>query len=101
MSMKMTFKDEGFDADGKEFMKTFMKAKGMDVEFLSDNTMDILMNDRVTVLMKDDETENKWAMLNYDPSSPIFYKIVPTVILEEAKKYKEDLMLARKKKSEE
>ncbi len=100
MRMKMTFHKQEFDNDGKKMMIGLMKAKGMDVKFVSNNTLDILMKDRITILIKDSLTNNKWAMVNYDPDSPMFYQMVPSSLLESAKTYKQNLMLESKKKSD-
>lgn len=97
MKMSMTFHKQEFDDASKEMMIPMMKAKGMDVTFVSSNTMDIDMKDRITILLIDNTTNNKWVMVNYDPDSPLFYQIVPTSLLESAKDYKQNLMLENKK----
>ncbi len=101
MGMKMTFHDQEYDEESKKMMKAIMKTKGMDVDFISNNAMNVMMYDRVTILIKDNDTANKWVMINYDPDAPLFYNVVPTEVMEKAKTYKQDLMLARKKKNEE
>lgn len=100
MTMKMTFNKQEFNDESKQIMIPMMAAKGMDVEFISNNTMDIFMKDTMTIILKDDTTNDKWVMVNYDPDSPLFYKIVPSSLMEKAKDYKQDLMLERKKSSE-
>lgn len=100
MKMTMTFHKENFDDDGKEMMKSIMKSQGMDVTFTSNNAMEVLMNDRVTILLKDKDTNNKWVMINYDPDSPLTYQILSTNVIEDAKAYRQDLLLERKKKEE-
>ena len=100
MSMNMTFNDQKFDEEAKKLMSSSMKAQGMDTEFLSDNTVKITMNDRITVILKGDSTENKWVMMNYDAGSPLVYQIFSSSLLETAKKYKENLLLESKKKRE-
>lgn len=100
MKMKMTFHDQEFDDDSKKMMTSAMQAKDMDVNFISNNSMDVLMNDRVTIIMKDDSTANKWVMINYDPDSPLFYQVLSSEVMEAAKAYKQDLMLESKKKSD-
>ncbi len=100
MKMKMTFHDQEFDDEAKKMMASVMKAKEMDVEFISNNSMDVLMNDRLTIILKDDSTANKWVMINYDPDSPLFYQVLSSELLEEAKEYKQNLMLESKKNSE-
>ncbi len=97
MSMNMTFHNQEFDEDGKKMMTNIMKAKGMDVTFTADNAMNVKMNDRVNIVIKDEFTNNQWRILNYDPDSPLFYQIIPTKVLEEAKAYRQDLLLERKK----
>ena len=98
MTMTMTFHQQTFDAQTKEMMKGVMQAKDMDVTFTSDSSMSVLMNNRMTIIMKDTATENKWVMINYDPDSPLFYKILPSTLLETAKVYKQEIMLESKKK---
>ena len=92
LKMEMTFHKQDFDEESKDMMKTMMKSKGMDVTFLTDNTMSVLMNDRITIVLKDNTTNNKWVMINYDPDSPLFYQIVPGSIQDSAKNYKQNLM---------
>lgn len=101
MKMNMTFHNQEFDDEAKKTMVTMMKAKDMDVTFTTNNAMDILMNNRVTILLRDDSTNNKWVMVNYDADSPLFYQIVPAGLLETAKAYKQNLMLENKKKNED
>lgn len=101
LKMKMTFKNQEFDKESKEVMKSIMATQGMDVTFISNNAVDVFMTDRITILLKDIDTKSKWVMLNYDPDSPMFYKILSSEVLEAAKEYKQNLMLARKKNSEE
>ena len=100
MTMTMTFNQQTFDAQTKEMMKGVMQAKDMDVTFTSDSSMSVLMNNRMTIIMKDTATENKWVMINYDPDSPLFYKILPSTLLETAKVYKQEIMLESKKKKQ-
>lgn len=100
MTMSMTFNQQTFDKDSKEMMKGVMKAKDMDVTFTSDSSMSVLMNNRMTIIMKDTSTENKWVMINYDPDSPLFYRILPSTLLEAAKDYKQEVMLESKKKKQ-
>lgn len=100
MSMKMTFNNQEFDDEGKEMMINMMKVQGMDVAFLSNSTMDVLMRDRVTILLKEDATENNWVMINYDPDSPITYQLLSTDLLEKTKQYRQNLLLDSKKKSD-
>lgn len=100
LRMKMTFKNQEFEEEQQKMMISMMSAKGMDVKFITKNTLDMNMLDRITVLIKDNYTNNKWAMLNYDPDSPLFYQMTPSVLIEAGKKYKQDLMLERKKNEE-
>ena len=101
MKMKMIFKNQEFDDDAKKMMIPIMKAKGMEVEFVSNNAMKVLMRDRLTILVKEDATENKWVMVNYDPDSPLFYQILSTDLLEKAKDYNQNLLLESKKERED
>lgn len=100
MNMKMTFKNQEFDEEAKNLMLTMMKAKGMEVAFVTNNSVDVTILNSVTIILKDNETNNKWVMVNYDPDSPLFYQIVPSILMEKAKLYKQDLMLERKKNTE-
>ncbi|MEN3324218.1 hypothetical protein VP395_10795 [Mariniflexile soesokkakense] len=100
MDFKMTFNKQEFDDDAKEMMVPMMKAQGMEVEFISNNAMNVLMKDSLTIILKDNSTNNEWVMVNYNPDSPLFYQIVPSKLLEKAKDYKQNLMLERKKNNE-
>lgn len=100
MKMKMTFHDQEFDAEGKKMMANMMKAQGIDIEFVSDNSVKALLKDRLNIFLKDDSTKNKWVMVNYDPDSPLFYQVLPSSLLEASKEYKQNLLLESKKKSE-
>lgn len=97
MKMNMTFNDQEFDDEAKKTMTSMMSAQGMEVEFISNKTLKVLMKDSMTILLKEDATDNKWVMINYDPDSPLFYQILSKDVLEKAKNYKQDLMLQRKK----
>ncbi len=44
----------------------------MDINFVSNNLINVLMNDMLTVLMEDNDTKGKWVMINYDPNSHCF-----------------------------
>ncbi len=100
MSMNMTFHNQEFDDESKKMMIGVMKAKDMDVTFVSNNSMNVLMNNRMTIVLKDTTTNDKWVMVNYDPDSPLFYQILSSDLLEMAKSYKQDLMLESKKKKQ-
>ena len=101
MKMKMTFKNQEFEDEQKNMMKRMMKLKGMDIKFISNNTIDVLMKDRLNIFLKDFSTKYKWVMVNYDPDSPLFYQILPASLLEASKNFKQNLLIERKKKSEE
>jgi hypothetical protein len=98
MEMSMTFNNETFDEDTKETMVKMMKMQGMDAEFVSDKTVHLNMLNRMTILIKDESTNNKWAMINYDPDSPLFFQLLSATVIEKAKSYYQDLMIAQKKK---
>ncbi|GAB1857613.1 hypothetical protein MHTCC0001_24490 [Flavobacteriaceae bacterium MHTCC 0001] len=100
MNMKMTFHKQEFDEETKKTMVSMMSLKGMNVKFITNNTLDVKMNNRLTIVMQDDTTNNAWVMVNYDVESPLFYQIVPTAVLEKAKEYYQDLMIASKKSNE-
>lgn len=99
--MSMTFKNQEFDDESKEMMIPLMEAQGMEVEFISNNTMKVLIKNTVTIILKEDSTDNKWVMINYDPDSPLSYSILSSDVLEKSKEYKRNLMLERKKNSED
>ena len=100
MSMKMTFHKQSFNDEAKKGMKSVMSMQGIDAEFVSDNTVQMLMKDRITILIKDERTEQKWAMINYDPNTPFYAQMLSSNVLEAAKKYNEDLKIRRKKEEE-
>lgn len=99
LKMKMTFNNKTFSDEQKETMKKMMKIQGMDVEFLSTNTLNVLMKDRLIIFIKDNSTNKSWKTLNYDPDSPIFFQILSVEILENAKAYNQNLMLESKKQT--
>jgi len=98
LKMKMTFKNQKFSDEEKDTMQEMMKIQGMDVEFISNNALNVLMKDRIIIFIKDDTTNNLWKTLNYDPDSPMFFQILSVGILEKAKEYNQNLMLESKKK---
>lgn len=98
MKMNMTFKDQTFDETGKETMKSMMSAQGMVVDFISDNTIKVIIKNSMTIILREDTTNNEWVMINYDADSPLFYQILSKEVLEKSKSYKQDLMLASKDK---
>ncbi|TYA78650.1 hypothetical protein [Seonamhaeicola marinus] len=100
MSIKMTFNNQEFDEETKKMMKPMMKAQGMEIEFLSKNAMQVLMKDRLVIILKEEATKNKWVMVNYDADSPLFYQVISSDLLETAKEYKQNLMLETKKSEE-
>lgn len=100
MNMKMAFKNEEFDDEDKEMMVNLMKVQGMDVDFVSNSSMNVLMRDRVTIILKEDATKGKWVMINYDPDSPLTYQLLSTDLLEKTKEYRQDLLLSSKNKSD-
>lgn len=100
MDMKMTFHKQEFNEESKEMMIPMMKAQGMDVKFISNNTLSVLKRDSVTIILKDDTTNNEWVMVNYNPDSPLFYQILPTSLMEKAKEYNQNLILESKRNSE-
>lgn len=101
MNMNMTFHKQSFDDASKEMMIPMMEAKGIDVTFISENSMNMFMKNRITIMVKDNHTNNKWVMVNYDADSPLFYQIVPTSLLESAKEYNQNLMLESVKEKED
>lgn len=100
MKMKMTFNNQEFDNESKEMMKLMMEGKGIDVEFISKSSLKMLIKNSIVIALKESATDNKWVMINYDADSPIMYRLLPTFVLESAKKYKQNLMLESKKKTE-
>ena len=99
MKMTMTFHKEEYNDEMKETMTKMMKLQGMEVEFTSNNSMKVNMPNRMTILINDDTTNNKWAMINYDPNSPLFFQLLSAPVLEKAKEYYQDLMIENKNKN--
>ncbi|MDB2385360.1 hypothetical protein N9V96_02690 [Polaribacter sp.] len=93
LQMKMTFHEMEFDEEGKKMMTTNMANQGMEVDFVSNNTINVLMKNRITVILKDHHTNNKWKMLNYDTNSPLFKEVTPSEIIEAGKKFSDNLSL--------
>ena len=80
-------------------MVAMMNSQGLDVEFISDNTMKVLQKDQITVFLKEEATNNKWVLINYDTSSPIYSKVLSAELIEQAEAYKQSLTFQSKKKS--
>tara|TARA_R110002012_G_scaffold317990_1_gene535369 strand:- start:180 stop:839 length:660 start_codon:yes stop_codon:yes gene_type:complete len=97
MKMQMEFLNQEFDEDTKDLMKNMMKTQGMSVSFISDNTLDVVMENSMTLFLKDNNTEQQWKMLNYTPDSPMFFQIVPTLVIEKAKEHFQNNMLEESK----
>jgi len=100
MKMKMTFLKQSFDEESKKMMKSVMQMQGMDVSFVSNNAVDVILNDRITILIRDKETNGQWKMVNYDTNSPFLFQVLPSNILEKSKALREELLIQRKKESE-
>jgi hypothetical protein len=101
LKTKMTFHNQEFDEETKKMMVSMMKVKGMFVKFISKNSMNVLMKDRITIILRDNSTKNNWVMINYDPDSPLSYQLLSTDLLEASKRYKQSLMLETKKKAKD
>ncbi|WP_452224360.1 hypothetical protein [Lacinutrix chionoecetis] len=99
MKMKMTFKNQEFDEESQEMMVKMMKVQGMEVEFISNNTLNAVIKNSITIFIKDKDTDNNWYMLNYDADSPMLFQLLSTQIIEDAKEYKQNLMLESKKEN--
>jgi hypothetical protein len=93
LKMNMTFHKMEFDSEGQKMMKANMKSQGMIATFKSEKSVDVLMKDRITIILKDHHTNNKWKMLNYDPNSPLFEKMTPAILIEKSKEFKQSLLL--------
>ena len=100
MQMKMTFHKQEFDEEEKKLMTNMMLLKGIAIDFESNSTFNMNINP-ITIILRDDYTNNNWVMLNYDPDSPLFYKIAPVSLLETVKEYKQNLMLESEKESKD
>ncbi len=90
MPMKMTFKNQKFNDEEKELMKSMMESQKMEANFISDKELNILKKNSITIIMKDDETQNKWVMVNYEPNSPMG-SIIPAELLLACKEYEKSL----------
>jgi hypothetical protein len=97
----MIFNNQEFKDEEKETMISMMNVQGMEVEFISNNSLKVFIKDNLTIILKEDSTDNKWVMINYNPDSPLTYQILSSSLLEKAKEYKQNLMLERKKKRED
>lgn len=101
MKMTMIFKNQDFDDEAQEMMIKMMGVQGMEVEFISKNTLKAIIKNSITIFLKDSskgkKTDNNWYMLNYDADSPLLFQLLSTDIIEKAKEYKQNLMLESKK----
>jgi hypothetical protein len=96
--MSMTFKNKEFDAENKKMMKEMMALQGMEVEFVSNTTLNLNMLNRITILLNDESTNNKWAMVNYDKNAPFLLEVIPENIIEHVNEFNQELMTERKNK---
>ncbi len=96
MKMTMTFNDQKFGDEEKEMMVKMMKTQDMYVNFISDSSLDVLMRHRVVIMLNSADTNNNWAMLNFDKDSPLIFKILPTSLIEKTKEYHQKLVLETK-----
>lgn len=97
LKMNMTFKNQEFDEETQEMMIKMMTVQGMDVTFISKNSLDAIIKNSMTVFIKDDSTAGDWYMMNYDGESPLTFQLLTTKIIEKAKEHKQNLMLEDKK----
>ena len=100
LKMKMTILQEKIDEVGKERMRKVMKQQGVSAEFISDSVLNITKKDMITVVLKEDATQNKWVTTNFDGSTALMSAILSTETIAEGEKYKEKLRLEREKKNE-
>ena len=54
---------------------------------------------RMVIFIKNETSNNKWTMLNYDANSPIFVDLLPVRVIEKSKDYHQNIMLEAKKKN--
>jgi hypothetical protein len=92
LGVKMIFKGEGFDEDGKKMMANIMAGQGMKMTFITDTKADVIMENQMTILIKDDVTNGKWTMMNFDAKNPFFNQLLPDGIADDAAKYKEEFI---------
>ncbi|SHH57703.1 hypothetical protein [Winogradskyella jejuensis] len=99
MFMSMIFKQQEFDDESKDMMIKMMKIQGMDASFENNSKVNVKAPNRLVIFIKDNETNDTWKMLNYDPNSPIFADLLPVEVIEKSMAYYQKLQLESKKKN--
>lgn len=100
LKMKMIFNNKTYEDDEtRETMINMMKIQGIDVSFETNNTLNAVIKNSITIFINDENTKNTWKTIRYDSDSPMFYQILPAEIIKHAKTYKEDLMIESSQKN--
>ncbi len=100
IKMDMNFNREDFSQEEVDLMKLAMKAQGLEVLNIVGTNVSVLSQNSVMIMINDEETDGEWKSLNYDSDNAFLYQVVPTFVLEDAKEFKENLMLQNAKQKE-
>lgn len=86
ITLIVTFMNEKLDEPRQQAAKAIMEGKGMKVQFLNDNTME-MSKPSMIIALKDKSTGNAWKYLNYDESNMMLLFVVPNETMKKAKEY--------------
>ncbi len=100
VKMKMTFLNQEIDEEDKYLMGLNMRAQGLEVLDFEGNSVTVLSNNSVMILINDKNTNGKWKSMNFDSDNAFVYQLLPTYVIEDAQKFQEKLMLQNAKKRE-
>lgn len=93
--MKMAFVGKKFDEENKKMIISMMLVKGVNTEFLNDNTIKI-SKIGMAIAINDKVTNYIWKYINHDEENPIYVSIVPLEIIKNAKDYYLELQIKQK-----
>lgn len=88
LPMTMTFHQQDFDEEGQAMMSAVFEQQNVEAEFVSANTINLVKHNVVNILIKDENTDNKWVIINYDQNlKMMFGHILPASVFEKAETY--------------
>ena len=88
LPMTMIFHKEEFDEEGQAMMSAAFEQQNMEAEFVSANTINLIQRNAMNILIKDESTDNKWVIINYDQNlKMMFGHILPASVFEKAETY--------------
>lgn len=88
LTVKIILHNEELDETRKELMISAMAKQGLEVEFITNNSLNMTKKNTAIILLRDDITNREWTMINYYVENPFrLEKIIPKSVLDKAKSY--------------